>query len=282
MKKQTDGLLENPRLDDQLLNILLVAIDEVISVCDMNGICQFVSSAIYELTGHAPDDLVGIAWTTYCHVDDVEQLNAFFNCDKQGYLGGDSRIEYRYQCKNGQYRWFETEFKNFYVEAGAPPSKVAMISRDITMHKKALQKKVEDYLFWVFDKLKAGVWSERPYEIGGGALRPWWVLLGYGDDEIDHTWKGWLKLCHPLDRKKLCSVLKDCSISGVRNELDIKYRIRHKTGAYHSFWASGRKNVSWKTHDETLSWRGTVVDITELEMMETAQYRRETQLKELC
>lgn len=280
MEKLVDGSLNDSQVDNQLLAVLLDNMQEGITVCDSEGICRVVSASVYELTGYCPDELVGNAWTAYCHTDDVAQFNAFFNEKKADCLERGLHIEYRYQCKDGKYKWFETKLARFSVGEDALSSGVAMLSRDITIRKTALQQKVENYLFWAFDKLKAGVWSERPDAICSSVLRPWWGLLGYRDDEIDHTWKGWLTLCHPLDRERLGDALKDCAISGGQHELYIKYRIRHKTGVYHNFLASGRKNVDWQTCDETLSWSGIVVDITELEMLETAQHKRETQLKD--
>ncbi|MBI3513629.1 MAG: EAL domain-containing protein [Proteobacteria bacterium] len=65
----------------------------------------------------------------------------------------------------------------------------------------------------------------------------WKALLGYGETEGPASFDAWLELVHPDDRVMFVGAI-DAHVSGDTPQLDIEYRIRHRSGEYR--WARTR------------------------------------------
>jgi PAS domain S-box-containing protein len=82
-----------------------------LSIVDEEGRYQFVSPAMEHLMGHEPEALLGESGFEYVHPDDRERVREAFenvveNPDEI------PTVEYRFQHRDGSWRWVETRAKN--------------------------------------------------------------------------------------------------------------------------------------------------------------------------
>jgi two-component system cell cycle sensor histidine kinase/response regulator CckA len=63
-------------------------------------------------------------------------------------------------------------------------------------------------------------------------------LLGYSQDEIAENKDAWIRLLHPDDRVRVLAAV-DTALAG-RDQIDVEYRLRHRSGHYVDVWDRGR------------------------------------------
>jgi len=104
---------------------------------------DYVGDASQSLMGYAPEQLAALGFTGVAkrfHPDDLKRLDAHFS----RLLAGDVEmnfspvIEYRWKCRDGNYRWFSDSRSLVCDEAGRPFALVGAV-RDITDPKQAEQ-----------------------------------------------------------------------------------------------------------------------------------------------
>lgn len=105
-----------------------------------------------------------------------------------------------------------------------------------------------------------GVWD---WDIPAGTTyfsSQWKRMLGYGDDELSHSYQAWHERIHPEDRAAAEAAMER-HLRGETATLDAEYRMRHKDG--HWIWTEARGKVIERA-DDGLPKRmiGTLADIT--------------------
>lgn len=106
---------------EQRLKHLLSSNPAVIYTSDVRPPLRwtFISENVTNLTGYSPDDFLGsqTVWSDHLHPDDkadaIDALNSVFK-------SGHSRMEYRFQKKDGNYIWILDETKLVYGPSGKP------------------------------------------------------------------------------------------------------------------------------------------------------------------
>ena len=139
----TDQKQQDPRelLDTEIKRqkILLAFCPAVIYTCDPvdEYPATYISEYVYEMLGYRPSDFTTNSefWADHIHPDDKKRVfeevdNLFL---KDSYL-----YEYRFQHKNGSYRWMRDEMKLIRDDAGNPQEIIGSWI-DINMRKEAEQ-----------------------------------------------------------------------------------------------------------------------------------------------
>ncbi|MFW5782863.1 MAG: PAS domain-containing protein [Candidatus Muiribacteriaceae bacterium] len=154
----------------------------------------------------------------------------------------DKRCEYcpvKISQESGNTFYSERSNRNSYVfrEKAVPiPDKdlTLLIVRDITGRKHAenFLRNSEKRLSLAMQALKAGVWEFDPEsETVVHYDHRFYEMLGYEPYEFPPDMKIFLQMIHPDDYPLVEKAVIDL-IDGVSNIIDIKYRVRNKSGSY--------------------------------------------------
>ncbi|MGA1840153.1 MAG: sigma 54-interacting transcriptional regulator [bacterium] len=107
---------------------------DLISVFSTDGTVEFASEASRSLCGFTPSEIIGTSKCQHVHPDDQDKVLAAM--DKLLKTNEDCRLEYRIQCKDGQYKWVESASRIFHI-AQTGEAKIICVTRDINERKKA-------------------------------------------------------------------------------------------------------------------------------------------------
>jgi PAS domain S-box-containing protein len=118
------------RESESRLRLITDNMIDQISQIDKNQIILFISPSVERLMGFKPADLIGHTVTDFIHPDDTDRVvrETRAAIDRHQHS---VRLEYRYRHQNGEYRWFESESRILYNDAGEYNGAV-FSSRDIT------------------------------------------------------------------------------------------------------------------------------------------------------
>lgn len=107
---------------------------DVIMHLSRNGMIRFVSPAIVQLTGHAPDDLLATDMRDLAAPEHRGAVVAAWSAAVAS-PGEPIAVEYRGLPKAGEARWFETHFRSVVNESGEVDGLVS-VTRDIARRKR--------------------------------------------------------------------------------------------------------------------------------------------------
>lgn len=107
---------------------------DLISVYSADGTVEFASEASRSLCGYTPTEIIGTSKLQHVHPGDRDSVLAAM--DKLLKTEKNCRLEYRIQCKNGQYKWVESASRLFH-DAQTEKAKIICVTRDIAERKKA-------------------------------------------------------------------------------------------------------------------------------------------------
>ncbi|AQT78459.1 hypothetical protein B1R94_03175 [Mycolicibacterium litorale] len=167
----------HPTRDDLARLLLVHSIDLVVSV-DADGRLLVVNDAVRAVLGYHPEELVGQAFSTFLHADDVDRAWASFRAARDGELVGN--VECRCLHRSGEVR--HAIWSVVVTEAGV----VTAIGHDITARKRAEERVLQerDYADAIINSLP-GIFFH--YDDGMRLLR--WnrtvaQTTGYSDDDL--------------------------------------------------------------------------------------------------
>lgn len=120
---------------------------DMISQHTLSGVYVYVSPSAREIVGYDPEELIGKSCYDYIHQDDVNVVTEMHQrIEKEGTAPA---VEYRYRCKNGEYKWVETKARKISVNVGTKEAGVLSVTRDVSERKEfeeqlkaSLQEKV--------------------------------------------------------------------------------------------------------------------------------------------
>ena len=81
-------------------------IGDVIVIIAKDGITKYKSPNLEKWFGWKPEEVVGKSIWENIYPDDLEHVKNFIGTLKEKYDAA-GKIEFRYQCKNGRYKWIE-------------------------------------------------------------------------------------------------------------------------------------------------------------------------------
>jgi PAS domain S-box-containing protein len=122
---------EKLSLENKLLFDLLVEnTTDVISRHAPDGTYLYVSPTTKTLFGYKPDELLNCSIYKFIHYDDAKKLKKAFSQRKSS--SNHQIIAYRLRRKEGDYRWFESNFRMLYDENTKTIREIQAATRDIT------------------------------------------------------------------------------------------------------------------------------------------------------
>jgi PAS domain S-box-containing protein len=95
----------------------------------------------------------------------------------------------------------------------------------------------------------------------------WKRMLGYDDNEIEHTFEAWKALWHPDDIARIENAI-NTHVSGNSLVYEIEHRLRQKDGSWR--WILSRGDIVRDADGTPLRWVGTHLDINERKNAEAA------------
>jgi len=116
---------------------LFEAASDIIAKVDLeSGVCEYVSPAVLEVTGFTQDEYTALGPRNFrrrIHPEDWPQYKRRFEgiLELGAVVGETQRHEYRWQCKDGRYRWLADSISIISDKDGSPRTLVATV-RDMT------------------------------------------------------------------------------------------------------------------------------------------------------
>jgi len=95
----------------------------------------------------------------------------------------------------------------------------------------------------------------------------WKALIGCGEADGPASFEDWLELAHPEDRALLAAAI-DAYVRGEAPQLDVEYRIRHRSGGYR--WARTRGAAYASSRQTASRIVGSQSDITDRKLVDAA------------
>jgi PAS domain S-box-containing protein len=246
-KAAEQKLLETERL----YQLISENAQDIISYGTPDGIIHYCSPSVFDLLGYKPGEIIGnTKLMELYHPDDLRGLQAMLFADNDVFS---TRIRH----KNGNYIWFETNFKVIRDEQGEVLNIVG-IGRDITERKKnednlAEAQRIAMLGSWEWDILNGKiVFSDQMYRI-------------YDIDPKQKLSKPKeaLHLVHSSDQRHVMEAIKKAFHHGACN---LEFRHLQQDGTVQ--FLNIRGVVHYNVNGKPSKMNGTVQDITERKNVE--------------
>ena len=256
-RKQAEEVLRESEVKHKSM---IANTSDVIAIMDRDGTLQYKSPNIEKWFGWQPEDLVGTdGWKTV-HPDDLERIqNEFWILLEKD--NAKKTVEYRYQCKDGSYKWIELTAVNLTHDPIIHG--VLMNYHDITERKhvedvmresEAKLKKAQHFAHvgsWTWNiKENQLAWSDEMFRLFGLERE---TFTGSLDDVIARS-------IHPEDRSKV----DQSNLSVIQNQqpVPLEYRVVWPDQSVHWVWAEAGEMILDEMGSVS-SLSGTILDITE-------------------
>ena len=214
----------------------------------------------------------GRPFETIVHPDDQELWRTGLSSHQVGELP-ELDISYRLQTAGRHPRWINQVTQADRDEQGRL-LRIRGYLFDLTRQKQleASIESTKERLYLALESARIGTWDlnlatqERLLNTRAGAM------LGYREDELEHSQLVWMDLVHPHDRMAIERASERYRDRG-NDVVMVEYRIRHKRG--HHIWVRSHGRVV--EHDRRGEPRrvvGTLIDITEDKQKESLRNRQ--------
>lgn len=133
----TDRKLVEIQLErnEQLYRHIAENSTDFISLHTLDGKYTYVSPNYSSLLGYAANELVGKSPDDFIHEEDLKKMKSIH--DNMTNINEIKTITYRFQCKNGNYIWIESKYKNV-LSPDRVSDEIICVSRDVTKNKQKL------------------------------------------------------------------------------------------------------------------------------------------------
>ena len=141
--------------------------------------------------------------------------------------------------------------------------KTRKLRDELTVRKRAENavRESEQRLELALQGANLGLW-DRNLATGKAVFNAQWAqMLGYREDEIEHSLEAWQKLIHPDDADRVSNAL-EAHIAGKTERYEVEHRLRASDGGWRWILSRG-KVVQWSEDGVPLRIAGTHLDITE-------------------
>ncbi|MGC4122451.1 MAG: PAS domain S-box protein [Myxococcales bacterium] len=212
---------------ESLLRTVIDNLREGLSLLDLRTKRRVLMSPSHEeLTGFTLDELsrlTGDEIEARVHPEDRRTFHELQRKAAEGQDPGRDRVEYRWQVKSGEYRWF-SDSRRLIRDAQGRPSALVVVSRDVTDRRRAadeLRRSREDLDraqevgqlgWWRLDtRHDALTWSaemHRIFEVPAGA---------------SPTYESFLRLVHPDDRERVDGYRRRAGERGEPYDLELRF-----------------------------------------------------------
>ena len=239
-----------------------------------DGFLDFFNQRWLEYLGVGLEEVEGWRWTNAIHPDDVDGIVEKWRASLA--TGEPLEVEARVRRADGQYRWFLHRKVPLRDERGAI-LKWYGSSLDIEDLKRAedAQRRNEFYLSEGQRLSNSGSWSFTPERVCDYWSRQLYEILGFDPGHGIPTIADYLALVHPEDRENVERTIDRMIAEGVG--CDVKKRIVRADGQLRFIRCVG---VPVFENGKATRFIGTLMDVTEQEVMTQELRRRETYLTE--
>jgi PAS domain S-box-containing protein len=242
---------------------------------------DYLSPVVEQVLGFQVDEMVDMSireTLSRIHPDDVTAVeSALIQAEQHG----KGRLEYRFKCKNGHYRWLADHVTVTKDSVGKPLYRTGII-RDVTDQ------------VWAEHALRT---SEERFRLASravtGILYDWTVgreelyqseglerVVGYRPgDEPGGSTDWWPRNIHPDDYAYVQEALQ-AAIKGKTDSFAYEYRIRHRDGHWVHIWDQGYIVRDSDGHAQRVV--GIATDISERVQSEVARRESEEHFRDLA
>jgi len=222
------------------------------------GLFTFVNHAYCAFFGKKREELLGKSFQPLIHPDDVEKtLHEMQKLQVPPYrMSVDQRVQ-----KEGKWHWLHWEDSAIRNEKGQTVE-IQAVGRDITAQKLLETAQHMERDLFVSGPMVVLQWkplSHLPVEYVSPNVEK---LLGYSDQELMTSQKGFLQLVHPLDRENVWKEIHQAFSRGALH-LEQDFRVFRKDGLM--AWVSSFTTMNRGTSAELLSITAYVQDTTLLQ-----------------
>ncbi|MCW2725461.1 MAG: hypothetical protein JWN35_2382 [Frankiales bacterium] len=105
-------------------------------ICSPDYVIRYCGPALFEMFGYRADEVIGVSAWTFCHPEDVDELQHHWDT-AQAEPGGHTRLEIRVAHRDGSWRWVEERLTNLLDD----PAVGGMVfnCRDVTDRRAAVE-----------------------------------------------------------------------------------------------------------------------------------------------
>jgi diguanylate cyclase (GGDEF)-like protein/PAS domain S-box-containing protein len=234
----------------------------------------YLSNNLPEIIGTelAAELLSGQAFEHIVHPDDQEAVRTGLSSHQIGQLPT-LEISYRLRPTGRRTRWIHQVSQADY-DAQGQLLRVRSYLFDLTRQKQ-LEASIEatkERLYLALESARIGTWElnhqtqERIINSRAAAM------LGYREDELEHSNLAWMDMVHPYDRVKI-----EQAVQSYQNQsadvIAVEYRIKHRKGHYLWVQSYGR-TVESDAKGRPARMVGTLLDISDAKRQETLRNRQ--------
>jgi two-component system, cell cycle sensor histidine kinase and response regulator CckA len=228
-KKQAEAKL---RQSEELLRLITDNVTDLIAILDLQGNRLYNSASYREILGD-PHALRGTDSFKEIHPDDVTRIRRAFEETVRTGIG--QRAEYRFQLKDGNLRYIESQGSVIRDQKGNV-DKVLVVSRDVTDRKHAEEelRRSEERFRALIENSSDAIALLNPSGVVLYAGPSTERVLGYRNEEF--VGRRLFSLIHPEDAERSINLLHGLSQS-VGHTVRLECRIRHRDDSWR--WMEG-------------------------------------------
>ncbi|NJD89472.1 MAG: PAS domain S-box protein [Betaproteobacteria bacterium] len=190
------------------------------------------------------------------------------------------RVRFRLQCKDGQYRWFESRGQ-VYRDAGGKPALMSGSLSDVTegLAAQRLLEESEERLRLALSAAEQGIY-DLDVKTGEALVSPEYArMLGHDPATFRETNAAWIDRLHPDDREPVAAAYRDY-IAGRVPEYRVEFRQRTRDGGWKWILSLGRV-VERDPDGSPRRMLGTHTDIDSRKLAEEGLRRSEARYRDL-
>ncbi len=241
-QKQTEQALQESQRFSQQITAMVPNIVYVYDMIDQQSV--YVNPAIEMILGYHPDEIYWMAENlleTVMHPDDFPRQRAGMSRFHEAADGEIITSEYRWQHKNGDYRWIQVQDVIFKREGDGSPRLILGVAQDITERKlselalraseqrfRALAENSPDYIYIHDMNERRAVYFNRS------------SFLGYTEAELSQPGSIGFAM-HPDDRDSMKTYMANLYAGQLPLPAAIEARIQARDGNWH--WVQKRHTL---------------------------------------
>jgi PAS domain S-box-containing protein len=234
-----------------------------------DGSVDFINQRFLEFTGRSMEDIVGWAWGSLVHPDDLTRYVGDWQAAVA--TGEPMESEARVRRMDGDYRWLLIRNVPLRNELGNIVNWYGT-AIDIEERHRAEEalRQSEAYLAEAQRLSHTGSWAGAP---GAGEIRYWseecYRVLGFDPHGGQARFETFFQRIHPDDQARIMQQLERASRG--KTEFEFDYRIVHPSGDVRDIHTVGHPVFS--PSGDLVEYVGTVIDITERKRAEEERER---------
>jgi diguanylate cyclase (GGDEF)-like protein/PAS domain S-box-containing protein len=219
-----------------------------------------VNPRLCEMLAYSEQELTSLTWSNLTHLDDLQadlsQIQRMMAGEINGY-----ELDKRFIRKDGKVIFTHVTISCYRIQEEVRFIIAGILDFSERIHTETALRASEEQLTMVLTGGELGYWD---WDITTNTVhrnRRWAEMLGYTEEEIQHSVNQWLDFIHPDDRAAAWQSIND-HLEGRTAQHRLEYRMITKQGAYRWILDTA-KVVSYDPQGKPLRMCGTHADITE-------------------